>query len=95
MTSASSAAARVTGPSRIATDAARPRDGDVIVSRESGAGGKYTVRQVPGDVQLHSSVRDEAIRLARRFAIKAAVDLWYIDDGPQTLLEAYRKVSKS
>ena len=81
--------------SRIATDAARPRDGDVIVRRESGAGGKYTVRQVPGDVQLHSSVRDEAIRLARGFAIKAAVDLWYIDDGPQTLLEAYRKESKS
>ena len=94
MTSGSSRAARVSEPSRIA-DAARPRDGDVIVSRELGAGGTYTVRQVPGDVQLHSSVRDEAIRLARGFAINAAVDLWYIDDGPQRLLEAYRKESKS
>jgi hypothetical protein len=94
MTSRSSRAARVSEPSRIA-DAARPRDGDVIVGRESGAGGKYTVRQVPGDVQLHSSVRDEVIRLARGFAIKAAVDLWYIDDGPQTLLKAYRKDSDS
>jgi len=84
----------VSEPSRI-TDAARPRDGDVIVSRESGAGGKYTVRQVPGDVQLHESVRDEAIRLARGFATKAAVNLWYIGDGPQTLLEAYRKALKS
>ena len=91
MTSASSAATRVTGPSRIAIDAARPRDGDVVVSRESGAGGKYTVRQVPGDVQLHASVRDEAIRLARGFAIKTAVDLWYIDESSQLLLEAYRK----
>jgi hypothetical protein len=95
MASESSRAARVSGPSRIATDASRPRDGDVVVSRVSGVGGKYTVRQVPGDVQLHASVRDEAIRLARGFAIKAAVDLWYIDDGPQTLLEAYRKESKS
>ena len=85
----------MSGPSHIATDAARPRDGDVIVDRDSGAGGKYTVRQVPGDVQLHSSVRDEAIRLARGFAIKAGVDLWYIDDGPQTLLETYRKGSTS
>jgi hypothetical protein len=95
MASASSRAARASGPSLIATDTARPRDGDVIVSREAGAGGKYTVRQVPGDVQLHASVRDEAIRLARGFAIKAAVDLWYIADGPQRLLEAYRKESKS
>jgi len=95
MASAASRAARVSGPSAIVTDAARPRDGDVIVSRESGAGGKYTVRQVPGDPQLHASVRDEAIRLARGFAINAAVDLWYIDDGPQTLLGAYRKESKS
>jgi hypothetical protein len=85
----------VSGSSPIATDAARPRDGDVIVSREAGAGGKYTVRQVPGDVQLHASVRAEAVRLARGFAIKAAVDLWYVDDGPQRLLEAYRKESKS
>ena len=95
MTSASSAAARVTGPSRIATDAARPRDGDVIVSRESGAGGKYTVRQVPGDPQLHASVRGVIIRLAREFAIHAAVDFWYVEDGPPALLGAYRKESTS
>lgn len=95
MTTESCRTARVSGPSPIATDAAKPRDGDVIVSRVSGAGGKHSVRQVPGDVQLHVSVRDEAIRLARGFAIKAAVDLWYIDDGPETLLEAYRKESTS
>ena len=79
----------------MATDAGQPRDGDVIVSRESRPGGKYSVRQVPGDVQLHASVRDEAIRVARAFAVKAAVDLWYADDGAQRLLEAYRKGSKS
>ena len=94
MTSRSSRADRLRAPSPIASNAARPRDGDVIVSRESGAGGKYTVRQVPGNAQLHSSVRDEAIRLARGFAMKAAVDLWYIDDGSQRFLEAYRKESK-
>jgi hypothetical protein len=81
----------VSGHSRIATDAARPRDGDVIVSRESGSGGKYSVRQVPGDVQFHAAVRDEAIRLARSFAQKATVDLWYSDDGSHKLLEAYRR----
>jgi hypothetical protein len=79
----------------MATDAGQPRDGDVIVSRESGPGGKYSVRQVPGDVQFHASARDEAIRLARGFAVKAAVDLWYADDGAHRLLEAYRKESTS
>lgn len=83
------------GPSRIASDVGHPRDGDVIVSRESGAGGKYAIRQAPGDVQLHASVRDEAIRLARGFAVKAAVDLWYTDDGPHRLLESHRKGSTS
>ena len=91
----SSRAACVSAPSRIASDAGQPRDGDVIVSRESGAGGKYTLRQVPGDVQLHASVRDEAIRLARAFAVKAAVDLWSTDDGRHRLLEAHRKESNS
>jgi hypothetical protein len=79
----------------MATDARQPRDGDVIVSRESRPGGKYAVRQVPGDVQFHASLRDEAIRLARGFAVKAAVDLWYADDGAHRLLETYRKGSKS
>jgi hypothetical protein len=95
MTFDSSRAVCVSGPSRSANDAGQPRDGDVIVSRESGAGGKYTVRQVPGDVQLHASVRDEAIRLARGFAVTAAVDLWSADDGRHRLLEAHRKGSHS
>jgi len=79
----------------MATDAARPRDGDVVVSHESRSGQKYSVRQVPGDVQFHASVRDEAIRLARGFAVKAAVDLWYAADGAHRLLEGYRKGSTS
>jgi hypothetical protein len=91
----SSRAVRVSGPSPIPTDARQPREGDVIVSRESRPGGKYLVRQVPGDVQFHASVRAEAIRLARGFAVTAAVDVWYADDGAQRLLEAYRKGSKS
>jgi len=81
----------VSGPSPIATDAARPRDGDVIVSRVSGAGGTYSVRQAPGDVQFHAAVRDEAIRLGRSFAQNVTVDLWYSEDGSHKLLEAYRR----
>lgn len=96
MTSRSSRTARLSAPLPIASSPGWPRDGDVIVSRESAGGGKYTVRQVPGNVQFHASAKDEAIRLARGFAIRAAVDLWYADDGPQRLLlEAYREESKS
>ena len=68
-----------------------PREGDVVVTRESGAAVKYAVRQLPGVVQFHASVRDEAMQLARSFAQRAAVDLWYSEDGTYRLLEAYRR----
>jgi hypothetical protein len=95
MTSGSSRAARASGPSPSPTDRGQPRDGDVIVSRESRSGNKYSLRQHPGDVQVYALVRDDAIRLARGFAVQVAVDLWYIDEGALTLLEAYRKGSTS
>jgi hypothetical protein len=90
MTTKSRRTVLVSEPSRTSGDAVRPRHGDVIVSRESASGGTYTIRQAPGDIQLHVSVRDHAIQLARRFAIKAGVNLWYRGDGTDRLLEAYR-----
>jgi hypothetical protein len=95
MTSRSSQSARLSGLLPIASDARSPRNGDVIVSRESAGGGKYTVRQVPGNVQFHATARDEAIRLARGFAVKATVDLWCHEESSYRLLEAYRKGSNS
>ena len=68
-----------------------PREGDVVVTRESGAAVKYAVRQLPGVVQFHASARDEAMQLARSFAQRAAVDLWYSEGGTYRLLEAYRR----
>jgi hypothetical protein len=68
-----------------------PRDGDVVVTRESTPVVKYTVRQVPGVVQFHASARDEAMQLARGFAQRSAVDLWSSEDGIYRLLEAYRR----
>jgi hypothetical protein len=50
----------------------------------------YTVRQLPGIVQFSAAVRDEAKRLARSFAQKHRVDVWYSEDGIYRLLEAYR-----
>jgi hypothetical protein len=35
-------------------------------------------------------MKDEAIRLARSFAQRHAVDLWYSEDGTYELLEAFR-----
>lgn len=87
MATGSSRAVRVSQPSLTPADAVRPRDGDVIVSRESGSGVKYTVRQVPGEVQLLASVRDEAIRLARGFAQTAAVDVWFSDHGGRQVVK--------
>ena len=68
-----------------------PRDGDVVVTRESRSPITFTIRQLPGDVQLSASSRDEAIRLARGFARKNAVDVWYSEGETLRLLEAYRR----
>jgi hypothetical protein len=67
-----------------------PRDGDVVVTRKSTPAVIYTVRQVPGVVQFHVSDRDEALQLARGFAQRSAVDLWFSEDGTCRLLEAHR-----
>ena len=67
-----------------------PQDGDVIVTQESRSAVRYTVRQHPGNVQFSATPRDEAVRLARSFAQKHLVDLWYTENGTHRLLEAYR-----
>lgn len=68
-----------------------PRDGDVVVTRESRSPIVFTIRQLPGDVQLSASSRDDALRLARGFAMQNAVDLWYSEGEALRLLEAYRR----
>jgi hypothetical protein len=76
--------------SRTTAARSQPRDGDIVVTRESKSGAAFTIRQVPGVVQFSAFVRDEAIRLARGFARENNVDLWYCEDGTYRLLEAYR-----
>jgi hypothetical protein len=51
---------------------------------------RYTIRQLPAPVQISASARDEAVRVARRFAQKHAVDIWYQEKDGLRLLEAYR-----
>lgn len=70
--------------------AAVPQQGDLVVTRESKAAIRYTVRQVPGVAQFTASVRDEALRYVRAFAKKQAVDIWYSEKGACRLLETYR-----
>jgi hypothetical protein len=60
------------------------------VTREAQSRVHYTVRQVPGIVQLSSAVRDEAVRLARRFGQQHGVNVWYSENGRYRLLEVYR-----
>jgi hypothetical protein len=69
---------------------AGPHDGDVVVTRESRSEVRYSVRQHPGSAQFSAAVRDEAVRLARSFAQKHAVDVWYSENGTHRLLEVYR-----
>ena len=68
-----------------------PQASDVVVTQESRSATSYTIRRIPGDVQLSASSRDQAIRLARGFAMKFSVDVWYSEGGSVSLLEAYRR----
>lgn len=71
---------------------AQPRDDDVVVTRESRSPiNFFAIRQLPGGVQLNAASRDQAIRLARGFAMKFSVDVWYTEDGSVGLLETYRR----
>lgn len=67
-----------------------PQDGDVVVAREAQSRVHYTVRQIPGIVQFSAGVLDEAVRLARGFAHKYHVDVWFSERGTYRLLEVYR-----
>lgn len=67
-----------------------PRDGDVVVTYENRSPACFAVCQAPGVVQLSASTREGALRLARAFAQKHELDLWFREDGTYRLLEAYR-----
>jgi hypothetical protein len=71
-------------------DGSFPQDGDVVVTREAHSRLHYTVRQLPGIVQFSATVRDEALRIARGFCQKYAVNVWYSEAGAYRLLEVYR-----
>jgi hypothetical protein len=90
MSGRSSGAARVKESAPDLSEAAGPRDGDVVIARDSGVQIRFTLRQTPGAAQLHTASRDEAIRIARGFAQQAIVDVWYTNSGSHELLEAYR-----
>jgi hypothetical protein len=62
----------------------------VLVTREAESRVHYTVRQLPGIVQFSAAVRDTAMQVARGFAQRYAVDVWYCEAGTYRRLEAYR-----
>jgi hypothetical protein len=69
-----------------------PQHGDLVLAPDSRPGGRHTVRQVPGTIQLSAATRDEALRLARSFAQRHGVDIWqHSDDTSYQSLETYRR----
>jgi len=70
-----------------------PRDGDIVITRVCRSPVKFTVCEAPGVAQFQACTRNEAIQLARGYAQRAAVDLWYADDETKRLLEVYRRNS--
>lgn len=67
-----------------------PRDGDIVIARESTPSVQYTIRQVPGIAQFGTSAQGEALQLALRYARVHAVDVWCRERGAYRLLERWR-----
>lgn len=86
---AAARAKRVSEP--LAPTVRLPLDGDVVVSWKPRSAVRYTVRQFPGVVQFSASSREEAVRIARGFAQRYAIDLWGWAEGIYRLLEKYRR----
>jgi hypothetical protein len=76
-------------------DRLQAQDGDVLITRETNSGGNYSVRQLPGRAQFTAATRDEAIRLARDFAVNQSVNLWSRDGDGYELLEHHRPAKTS
>ncbi len=86
----STAAATPVSDTRTVDVGSLPQHGDVVVTREGGSAVAYTIRQLPGGAQVSAGLREKALHLARSFAQKHGVDLWYRENGTNRLLEVYR-----
>ena len=79
-----------TGPR--SSDTSKPRNGDVVVSALAGPKAGFGLRQLPGAVHLTMSRREVAAEIARRFAERYGVDVWF-DGGTYTLLASFRRAT--
>ena len=75
-----------------ASGASKPRNGDVIVSAMAAPKAGFGLRQLPGTVHLIVSRREVAAKVARRFAEREGVDVWF-DGGTFTLLASFRRAT--
>ncbi len=57
-----------------------PRDGDLLVLRETSANGPCLVRTVPGPAHLLLPSYKKAVAYALRLAGRVPVDVWYTED---------------
>lgn len=69
---------------------AGPREGDVVVARQTGASDRFLLRQVPHPPVLSLPSRQRAIEVGTRYARAHAVDLWLTEGHIVTRLELRR-----
>jgi hypothetical protein len=72
-----------------AAAAGRPRDQDIVVSRPAPSSEHY-IGQHPGEAQFTAASREEARRLARAFARRHDVDVWYREGETYHALDRFR-----
>jgi hypothetical protein len=67
-----------------------PREGDIVVTRTSEPIPRYTIRKIPGEPQILSRTRQQAVQMARRFAQQYRVDVWMAGGLDVQLIASYR-----
>ena len=71
--------------------AAHPLSGDVLISRIDASGERFQLSRYPGIDQFTFATYDLALRMARGFAARHHVDVWYAaDPGAATKVLSYR-----
>ena len=64
-----------------------PAPGDLVIAKDSGNDAAYTLSVIPGPPQLRCRTRQDALSVAREWAVRRRVAVWEVDHDGTVLVE--------
>jgi hypothetical protein len=71
-------------------DRAQPQDADIVILVRLGSEQTWSILRHPGPAQITAESRQQAMAIARAIAPELGVDVWCLEAGTYSLLEAHR-----